>query len=164
MDAWTRVIYDATGIPLREEELTWVHRDAGWWLLLHGHPVLPVGADPSAVAVAPAGLREALAEAMAHRLRASIPRARRLLEALDPTHAARIAITVVNTEAMGALDTDAQAFEGGWPHFGLRLSAGALDVEVDLDPYRPEDPFDPDELKSQARVILQVATATSGAP
>ena len=163
MDAWTQVIYDATGIPLREEDLTWVRRDARWWLQWHGHPVLPVDADPQAVAVAPAGLREALAEAMAHRLRQSIPRARGLLDALDPTHAAGITIAVVNTAPMGALDPGAQEFEVGWPHFRLRLSAGTLDVEVDLDPYHPEDPFDPDALKAQATVILQVAKATSGA-
>ena len=58
---------------------------------------------------------------------------------------------------LGMTYLETSGLERGWPHFVLRLSAGGFDVEVDLNPYVPDEPFDLDEVQRQAEVILQVA-------
>lgn len=160
MDDWTKAIYDATGIPLKEGDLTLAFNGGQWRLELHRYPVLPVGAAPDPHAAVTPAIRGALAQAMEQRLSEIVPQVRRLVEALGAERARDVTITVVNTEGGGACTLEGAAVERGWPHFLLRLSAGGFDVEVDLNPYVPDDPFDLDEVQRQADVILQVARST----
>lgn len=160
MDKWIQAIYDATGIPLSEADLTLAFRERQWWLVLHRHPVLPVGANPDPhEAVTPAA-RAALARGMKLRLSETIPRVQRLLDAQDAERARDVEVAVVNAEGRRSLDANLTELERGWPHFLLRLSTGGFDVAVDLNPYVPDDPFELDEVKRLAGVILQVARST----
>ncbi|MEO0606400.1 MAG: hypothetical protein AAF211_33540 [Myxococcota bacterium] len=160
MDDWTQAIYDKTGIPLQEGDLTLAFEGGQWWLALHHHAFLPVGTAPDPhVAVTPT-IRGALARAMKKRLSDSLPKVQRLVDALGATPDQAVTIAVVNTEEGAVPFLDDATSERGWPHFLLRLSAKGFDVEVDLDPYMPDAPFDPDEVQRQAEIIVQVARST----
>lgn len=157
MEDWIQVIYDATGIPLDEADLGLAFAEGEWALLLHGHHVVRVGAMPVAPTSMGPPIRGALATAMERRLAENLPRVREVVERIDAEGAGQVAVTVVNAE--GSVDGCLAAVEGerGWPHFLLRLSAGGFDVEVDLNPYVPDDPVDWGEVRRQVEVILQVA-------
>ena len=155
MDDWVLAIYDATGIPLDEGDLALAFVEAQWWLMLHRVPVLPVGDDPDPASVT-ASIRPALSSAMAERLSHNGPRVRRVLESMSADRAGEVAIEVVHSDGVDAQFVEGTEPERGWPHFRLRLSAGGFDVEVDLDPLVPDDPFDAEDLRRQAAVILQV--------
>ncbi|MEN0064163.1 MAG: hypothetical protein AAGA48_18580 [Myxococcota bacterium] len=179
MDNWTQAIYDATGIPLDEGDLTLTVSGGQGVLALHHYPVLQVGADPDPHNAVTPAIRRSLAQAMEQRLAETLPQVRNLLEAQDARHAKDVKVTVVNPEAafplirftapaLSVLDSalpppaeDGEA-ERGWPHFTLRLSACGFDVEVDLNPYEPDAPFDLDEVRRQVEVILQVVRSSTG--
>ena len=154
MRHWTQSVYDATGIPLDEADVDVAFHDGQWWLVVHRQAVLGLGADPdSDTAVTPV-IRAALALAMKARLSQILPRVQRLLEGLDPVVARTVVVSVVNAEDVPDPWIDTTEFERGWPHFLLRLSAGRLDVEVDLNPYVPDDPVDLGDVTRQAGVLL----------
>ena len=157
MENWVQAIYDVTGIPLKDEDLTLVQRDGQWWLELHRYPVLPVGVNPDPYKVITQETRKALARGMEQRLAENVPKVQHLIEQLGADRAQQIAILVVSTDERGSTPYPSADFERGWPHFLLRLSAGGFDVEVDLNPYVPDEPFEFDEVQRQASVILQVA-------
>ena len=142
MERWTQAIYEATGIPLSEEEVAVVPREGEWWLLVFRQPVLALGGSPDATHAVTPALRSALAGALQARLSRVLPRVLQRVEAVDPVGACDVTAVVVNGEDPHQLLADAQGSERGWPNFGLRLSVGVLDVEVDLNPYQPEDPVD----------------------
>ncbi len=155
MERWTDAVYEATGIPLSEEDVRLVCRDGEWWLLVFGHPVRPLGPSPDPTRVVTPALRQDLARALQARLSWVLPRVLRLVESLDPVGAGQVTAAVVNAEdpqhpLAGPTDP-----ERGWPHFGLRLSSGDLDVEVDINPYQPDEPVDLEEVARQASVLLQ---------
>ena len=159
MDHWTQAIYEVTGIPIDAEDLALVFADGQYWLEFHHVRVWPVGAHPDPQVVR-AGIRAGLFQAMERRLAEGIPQVERLLEALDPDTAAQVTVSVVNATGSGAFLMEEADFERGWPHFLLRLTAAGFDVEVDLNPYLPDTPFELEELQRQADVILQVARAS----
>ncbi|MEM6925996.1 MAG: hypothetical protein AAF602_03620 [Myxococcota bacterium] len=160
MDDWTQAIYDATGIPLNEADLTLSFTAGQWTLELHRYAVLPVGADPDPHGAITPSVRGALARAMEQRLSETVPQVRRLVEARDAERARDVTITIVNTEKGRVPFLESPTVERGWPHFLLRLSARGFDVEVDLNPYEPDAPFELDEVQRQVDVILQVARST----
>ena len=47
MNDWIQAIYDATGIPLEEDDLSVGRYGTQWWLELHRYPVFPIGEDPN---------------------------------------------------------------------------------------------------------------------
>ena len=155
MHNWTQAIYDATGIPLSERDLSLSYHQDQLWLVLHRCPVLPVGSalDPHDV-ITPAA-RTALAHGMVQCLSDTIPRVQHIIAELDAERAREVAVAVVCLEDgdMPQLNTNGR----GWPHFLLRLSAGGFVVEIDLNPYVPAAPFERDEVRRQADVILQIA-------
>lgn len=155
MTDWPRAIYDATGIPLEEDDIIVAFREGHPWLMLHRHPVLKLRSGPSPDTASLTGLRGALAAAMERRLAESVPRVEQLLRTLAPEAAHHIQVAVVNAEGFPSL-LGPPSEERGWPHFLLRLSALGLDVEVDLDPYTPDAPYDLQEVRRQAEVLLQV--------
>ena len=162
MDNWIQAIYDATGIPLKEEDLSLGFLEGQWWLALHGSPVMPVGADPAPHKALPTEIRAALTQGMIRRLSKTIPRVRHLIQALGGSLAQDVDIQVVYTETFSCPSLGKESVERCWPHFVLRLSVGDFDVEIDLNPYVPEAPYDLDEVHRQADVILQLARAHSG--
>jgi len=157
MDNWIQAIYNKTGIPLNEDDLALEYNQGQWWLILHGYSVLPVGVTPDPNEAITPATRAAIAWGMRQRLSEIIPKVQRLIEALCPETARDIDITVVCAEGMESAHLDSNEFDSGWPLFLLRLSTGTVDVEVDLNPYVPDDPFDFDDVQRQAAVILQVA-------
>ena len=154
MERWTEAIYEATGIPLSEEQVAVVPRDGEWWLLVFRQPVLALGGSPDATHAVTPALRPALARALQARLSRVLPRVLQRVEAVDPVGARDVTAAVVNGEDPHQPLGDPQGSERGWPNFGLRLSVGRLDVEVDLNPYQPEDPVDLDEVARQAAVLF----------
>ena len=159
MDDWVQAIYETTGIPLQEETLSLSKREGQWWLEFHSRPILPVGQTPDPYNTPPSEIREALSRGMKQRLSTSLPQVRHLLNTLASDSASNVEIFVVSDEEGGPTGLS-DGIDRGWPQFLLRLSAGGFDVEVDLNPYVPEDPFDLDELQRQAEIILQVARLT----
>ena len=157
MDEWIQAIYDETGIPLNEEDLSLAFREGQWWLMLHRYPVLPAGPEPDASSTVDGFTRLALAHGMEQRLGESIPRVMALIEAVGGEQAANVTVSVAHTEGRGSLDSGNGEPVRGWPHFFLRLSAGGFDVEADLNPYECDDPFEWNEVEQQVGVILQVA-------
>ena len=156
MDQWTHAIYDATGIPLNEEDLSLALREGQWWLMFHRHPILELGAQPDPPETLDSALRPSLSLGMEKRLSEEVPKIQRLLHIMGaPPHPA-IRVTVVNVEGRYAPMTAHAAPERGWPHFVLRLSAKGFDVEVDLNPYTPDTPYDIDDLRRQANVMFHV--------
>lgn len=155
MEHWTDAVYEATGIPLAEADVAVVAREEHWWLVVFHQPVLALGTDPAATRAVTPMLRPALVRALQARLSRVLPQVQRRVEALDPVRAGAVtAAVVIGEDPTPSLDGP-QAPERGWPHVGLRLSVGALDVEVDLDPYDPDDPVDLDEVTRQAAVLLE---------
>ena len=157
MDNWIQAIYDTTGIPLDEEHLTLAFREEQWWLVFHGYPVWPVGVEADPFQTVTPAIRIALAAAMTQRLSEIIPVIRGQINEQSSEHSHHVSITVVNIAEMAITSMDDHELERGWPHFVLRLSSGGFDVEVDLNPYVPHDPCDPDEVQRQAAIILEVA-------
>ena len=164
MDHWIQAIYEATGIPLREEELELVFDKGEWWILLHDYPVLPVGSVPDPNIAITSMARAALAQGMMKRLSEIVPHIRDQIETLDAERAQDVTISVVNVEETASSYLESIELERGWPHFLLRLSTGGFDVEIDLTPYVPADPYDFDEVRRQAEVILQVARSIRSTP
>ena len=139
-----------------DEDLQLAFREGQWWLLFHRRTLLAAGDDPDAGAPVPPGIRESLIRVMQQRLAETLPRVQGLLAGLDARRATQIALAVVNPEDDPLVQVAPRESERGWPLFVLRLSHGELDVEVDLNPYVPGDPFDPEEVARQAAVLLRV--------
>ena len=156
MNDWVQAIYDATGIPLEEEDLSLGLCGSLWWLELHRYPVFSIGDTPDRHASANLVKRKALIRGMEQRLSEILPKVQSLLEDFGGDRARSIALIVRCTEDSSAQSLPVSEFDRGWPHFSLQLSAGLFDVEVDLNPYVPDDPFDPEELERQAHIILQL--------
>jgi hypothetical protein len=158
MKHWTQAIYEATGIPVDEEDLALALRDGTWQLLLYQYPVLAVGSDPDPGMVTPA-IGGALSRAMEQRLSKNVRRVQHLLESINARGARDVDIRVLNADGdvsyVGGIESGR-----GWPHFVLQLTAGGFDVAIDLDPYTPDEPFDLEDLRQQAEVILQVVDLT----
>ena len=146
-------------LELRQTKIRLMHRHRQWWLEFHSRPVLPVGQTPDPYNTPPSEIREALSRGMKQRLSMRLPQVRHLLNTLASDSASNVEIFVVSDEEKGPTGLS-DGIDRGWPQFLLRLSAGGFDVEVDLNPYVPEDPFDLDELQRQAEIILQVARLT----
>ena len=163
MDNWIQAIYDATGIPLKEEDLSLAFREGQWWLVLYRYPILPIGTRPDPNEAVTSSTRTALAQGMEQRLSETIPQVQHLIKTLGKEQARFVAVAVVNAEERVSPYLDSTETERGWPHFLLRLSAGSFDVEIDMNPYVPEEPLDLDEVQRQANVILQVVRSAPSA-
>lgn len=160
MNSWTQAIYDITGIPLSDEDLAIEFRDGQRWLVVHDYPVWPLEADARPFQTVTPAFRTALAAAMTQRLSSIIPRVQRWLVGQNATQAQHVTVAVVYMEENDGPQLDDSDAQRGWPHFVLRLSTGGFDVEVDLNPYMPDDPFDWPEVHRQASVILQVVPSS----
>ena len=160
MHDWTQAIYDATGIPLQEDDVKLAYDDGQWWLELHAIRVLAAGPSPDPRVVITPALHGLLVKAMEQRLSAIVPQVRRLVDQLDAEGSEKVDIAVVLADGAVSPHLDDHEFERGWPHFLLRLTAGGFDVEADLNPYAPDEPFEVHEVRRQAEVILQVARAS----
>ena len=164
MNDWVQVIYEATGIPLNEENLSLRLHDNSWWVELYRYPIFSIGDNPARHASLALVERKALTKGMEKRLSETFPAVRNILRDLGGERADAISLVVLSTQDRGLESLSISDFDRGWPHFSLQLSAGIFDVEVDLNPYVPEDPFDPEELKRQAEIILQLVGDLQGQP
>ncbi|MEC7241480.1 MAG: hypothetical protein VXW32_09595 [Myxococcota bacterium] len=162
MNDWVQAIYDATGVPLEEENLGLRLHGSTWWLEHFQYPIFAIGDTPSRHASIALVDREGLLRSMERKLSETLPSVRSLLKDLGGEQADAISLGVLCTQNRGPDSLPTSEFDRGWPHFSLRLSAGVSDVEVDLNPYVPEDPFDQDELIRQAEILLQVVAGRRG--
>ena len=117
-----QAIYDATGIPLEEDDLSVGRYGTQWWLELHRYPVFPIGEDPNRHASITLVKRKALTRGMEQRLSEALPEVKRILEDLGGSRAAAISMVVRCTQDSDSEPLTVSEFDRGWPHFSLQLS------------------------------------------
>ena len=154
MDQWTHAIYDATGIPLSEEALSLPSVMVNGGSCFTGTRFWSSVPNPTPLKHSTRRYAQRCRSAW----RSDSPRSPRFSASYTPwvpPHPA-IRVTVVNVEGRYAPMIEHAAPERDWPHFVLRLSTNGFDVEVDLNPYTPDTPYDIDDLRRQANVMFHV--------